>query len=127
VTSDYIDFAEYLARHYSNVPIVEVGIGSNFEVSKELKKHGHDVRSIDINPSLEEVIKDDILNPDLEIYKDCGLIYSIRPPPELVSYIAAVAKVVGADLIIRPLSTDDAPKKGELKNYKSAIFYKINL
>ena len=126
MTSDYKDFAEYILRHYRSMPIVEVGIGTDFRVFKELKRHNADIKAVDINPPSGDVIKDDVLNPEMEIYRDAGLIYSIRPPPELVPYIEKIAKEAGADLVIRPLSTDGVPANGKLQNYKSAIFYKIN-
>jgi uncharacterized UPF0146 family protein len=126
MTSDYKDFAEYILRHYRGMPIVEVGIGTDFRVFKELKRHNADIRAVDITPSSSNVTKDDVLNPKMEIYRDAGLIYSIRPPPELVPYIEKIAKEAGADLVIRPLSTDDVPANGKLQNYKSAIFYRIN-
>lgn len=124
MTDDYKDFAEYILKNYSNSTVVEVGIGSDFKVFNELKKKT-DVRAIDINPSSEEVLRDDILNPDLEIYSGAGLIYSIRPPPELVPYIEKIAQKAGADLIVRPLSTDSIPTNAKLQNYRSAIFYRI--
>jgi uncharacterized UPF0146 family protein len=123
---DYKDFTEYILINHKGVPIVEIGIGSDFRVFEELKKNGTDVRAIDIGPTTSDVIKDDVLNPDMEIYDGAGLIYSIRPPQELIPYIEEVARGAGADLIIRPLMTDDTPKNGKLINYKSAIFYKIN-
>lgn len=122
---DYKDFTEYIIRKYKDVPIVEIGIGTDFRVFKELKKNNADVRAIDLNPSSPDAIKDDVLSPDMSIYQGCGLIYSIRPPPELVPYIEKIAKQAGADLIIRPLTTDNVPKNGKLKNYKSAFFYRI--
>jgi hypothetical protein len=127
MTRDYKDFAEYILRNYAGKPIVEIGIGADFKVFKELKKRKVDIRAVDINPPSGEVIKDDVLNPNMDIYRDCGLIYSIRPPPELVPYIEKIAQRAGADLITRPLSTDNAPTNGKLQNYKSAIFYKVTL
>ncbi len=124
---DYKDFTEYILKHYRDAPIVEVGIGADLSVFKELKRQNVDVKAVDISPSLSDVIKDDVLNPKMEIYKGCGLIYSIRPPPELVPYIEKIAQNAGADLIIRPLSTDNVPANGKLQNYKSAIFYIISL
>jgi uncharacterized UPF0146 family protein len=126
VTSDYKDFAEYIIRRYRDVPIVEIGIGTDFGVFKELKKQNADIKAVDINPATDEVIKDDILNPDMRIYRNCGLIYTIRPPPELLPYIKRIAQKAEANLIVRPLTTDNVHKIGKLKNYKSAIFYKIN-
>lgn len=124
---DYKDFAEYILRYYPDMPIVEVGIGADFRVFKELKRRNADVKAVDINPSSQDVTRGDVLNPDMDIYGDSRLIYSIRPPPELVPYIEKIARRAGADLIIRPLLTDNVPANGKLKNYKSAIFYKINL
>lgn len=122
---DYKDFAEYLLKHYPNTPIVEIGIGTDSRVFEELKKQNVDVKAVDINPTSSNVTRDDILKPNISLYMGSGLIYSIRPPPELIPYIEKIAQKTGADLIIKPLLTDNAPKNGKLKNYKSAIFYKI--
>jgi len=125
MTRDYKDFAEYILRYYPDTSIVEIGIGADFRVFKELKRQNVDIRAVDISPSSGDVTGDDVLNPDMDIYRGSGLIYSIRPPPELLPYIEKIAQKAGADLIIRPLSTDDAPANGKLQNYKSAVFYKI--
>jgi hypothetical protein len=62
----------------------------------------------------------------LDIYSGATLIYSIRPPEELQNHIKKVAESVGADLIIKPLSTEFINSDASLKliNYKKAIFYK---
>lgn len=124
MTRDYKDFAEYILKYYGSVPVVEIGVGSDFHVFEELKKNRVNVRAVDLNPSSSDVIKDDILNPDMNIYHGCGLIYSIRPPPELIPYIEYIAKETGADLIIRPLSTDNVPSNLKLQNYGSSYFLK---
>lgn len=36
----------------------------------------------DISPKDSNTIKDDILNANLECYRDMNIIYSIRPPSE---------------------------------------------
>ncbi len=122
---DYKDFAEYILRYYPDMLLVEIGIGADFRVFKELKRQNADIKAVDITPSSHDVTGDDVLNPDMDIYAGSGLIYSIRPPPELVPYIEKIAGRAGADLIIRPLSTDNVPANGKLKNYKSAIFYMV--
>jgi uncharacterized UPF0146 family protein len=124
MTRDYKDFAEYILRHYRDTSIVEIGIGADFKVFKELKKHKADIRAVDINPSSDDVIKDDALNPNMDIYRGCGLIYSVRPPPELIPYIEKIAQKAGADLIVRPLSTDNVPTGLKLQNYGSSHFFK---
>lgn len=125
MTRDYKDFVEYILRYYPDTQIVEIGIGADFRVFKELKRQNVDIRAVDISPSSGDVTRDDVLNPDMDIYRGSGLIYSIRPPLELLPYIEKIAQKAGADLIIRPLSTDNVPANGKLQNYKSAIFYKI--
>jgi hypothetical protein len=80
----------------------------------------------DIKPYHDQVILDDIRQPDLKIYEDAGLIYSIRPPEELHPYLENLSDSLGVDLIIKPLSTDfiNTWKKMDLINYKKAVFYK---
>jgi uncharacterized UPF0146 family protein len=122
------DFIEYLTKHYSNSPlIVEVGVGNFLKVALYLKKHLKvNIVMTDIKPSHDQIILDDIRQPDLKIYKDAGLIYALRPPEELHPYLVNLSDSVGADLIIKPLSTDfiNTRKKMELVNYKKAVFYK---
>ncbi len=122
------DFIEYLTKHYSNSPlIVEVGVGNFLKVALYLKNHLKvNIVMTDIKPSHDQIILDDIRQPDLKIYKDAGLIYALRPPEELHPYLVNLSDYVGADLIIKPLSTDfiNTRKKMELVNYKKAVFYK---
>ena len=80
----------------------------------------------DIIPKDSSVIKDDITNPNLELYKDVDIIYSIRPPSELQPYIINLAEKIGSQLIIKPLTNEDlntGKVKMKLKNYKKASFY----
>jgi uncharacterized UPF0146 family protein len=81
----------------------------------------------DIKPCYGDVLQDDITHPDLKIYKNAKLIYSIRPPEELHPHLMKLAEKVGADLIIKPLSTDsiNTSKNMKLINHKRAIFYKL--
>ncbi|AEG17458.1 UPF0146 family protein [Methanobacterium paludis] len=123
------DFSDYIIKNYNDSSkIVEVGAGSFLEVALNLQRHlKMDITMTDIKPSHECILQDDIGNPDLKIYKDASLIYSIRPPEELHPLIMKLADDVGADLIIKPLSTDfiNTDKKMKLINYKKAIFYKM--
>ena len=123
------DFSDYIIKNYGSASrIVEVGAGSFIEVALNLQRHlKMGIIMTDIKPSHECILQDDIVNPDLKIYKDASLIYSIRPPEELQTYIMKVAEAVGADLIIKPLSTDfiNTYKKMKLINYRKAIFYKM--
>ncbi len=122
------DFSEYIITNYKDASlIIEVGVGGFPLVALTLKQHlNMDIIMTDIKLYHDEVVVDDITNPDMDIYSDATLIYSIRPPEELQTHIKMVAESVGADLIIKPLSTEFINLDDSLKliNYKKAIFYK---
>ncbi len=119
---EYDDIAEWIAKKYKNSKIVEIGIGSFFYLYKRLKDYGLCVLAVDINPKEDFVIKDDIFNPRYDIYKNAKLIYSIRPPPEIVPYILSLSSKVHADVLIKPLYGDFF-EGFKVVNYKRAIFY----
>jgi len=119
-----IRLAEYIAKHYRG-KVVEVGIGNYWRVAEYLAKAGFEVIAIDLKPiNLKANLKfyiDDITNPNMEIYEGASLIYSIRPPPELVKSILRVARAVNADCIVKPLYGDYFD--GKLVNFKGLSFY----
>ena len=118
-------FTDYIGRNYGHAHnIVEVGVGTFSEVAQDLQNLNFNIIMTDIIPS-PDIIQDDICHPDLKLYKGAELIYSIRPPEELHPCLVRVAGEVGADLIIKPLSTDSINSKEKFKliNYKKADFY----
>jgi uncharacterized UPF0146 family protein len=118
-----LPIAEYVSERYSG-KVVEVGIGYNWIVALKLKENGFKVVVTDIKPIPIEDVEfyiDDVTAPKLEIYSDSSLIYSIRPPPEIVPYILRVAKTVNADVLIRPFGNEFY--SGRLINYKNERFY----
>jgi hypothetical protein len=121
------DFIQYIINNYNHAPkIVEVAVGNFLEVAFGLNKHLKlNIIMTDIKPSHTRIIQDDISLPNLKIYKNASLIYSIRPPEELHPHLIKVADKVGSDLIIKPLSTDyiNSQRKLELINYKKTFFY----
>lgn len=125
----YKDLADYIINHYTG-KVVEIGIGRNPEVATFLNKY-LEVIVTDIRYYFYDFlrfIQDDVFNPDLSIYKNASLIYSIRPPIDIQNAIAKLAKQVGSDLIIRTYATEIADlsnyfKKMKLVNYRSARFY----
>ena len=127
--SDYEDIAEYILQNYRN-KVVEVGVGSLPQVALDLKDR-MDVVVTDVH-ELEyagvRFYRDDIFNPDIGIYKNASLMYSIRPPIDLQAAMAEVAKKVGADLLIRPFANERADlsrffNSFTLVNYRKARFY----
>ncbi|MFO7968018.1 MAG: UPF0146 family protein [Archaeoglobaceae archaeon] len=117
--------AEFISTYYEPQVVVEVGIGKKWDIAIQLSSAGFKVIATDImdlEPEDFDFVKDDITNPDISLYKKSGLIYSIRPPPELFSSIIHVARSAGADCLIRPLG-NEFPQGGELINYRGERFY----
>ena len=125
------DFRDYILSEIQDKPtkIAEVGVGKFSMIADELsKKENITLIKTDIMPADDTVVKDDITNPNLDLYKDTDIIYSIRPPSELQPYIVKLAQTVDAQLIIKPLTNEDLNTgrvKMKLKNFKKASFYTL--
>ena len=123
------DFADYILdeTQNKNVKIIEVGVGKFDEIANILSsKENITLIKTDINPKDETLIKDDITNPNLELYENTDIIYSIRPPSELQPYLVTLANKINCQLIIKPLTNEDLNTgnvKMKLKNFKKASFY----
>ena len=107
--------------------IVEIGAGKFQTISKNLsEKENIDIIMTDIDPANENIIKDDVFNPNMSIYNGADILFSIRPPAELQESIMKIRDEVNATLIIKPLFNEDLnmkTKKMKLKNYNRASFY----
>lgn len=107
--------------------IVEIGAGKFQTISKNLSENENiDILMTDIDPANESIIKDDVFNPNMNIYKGADILFSIRPPAELQEAIMKIRDEVNATLIIKPLFNEDLnmkTKKMKLKNYNRASFY----
>lgn len=123
------DFAQFILTQSTKNPtkIVEIAVGKFDGVYQYLNKNEHiTIIKTDISPNDNEVIKDDITNPNLKLYKDADILYSIRPPSELQPYIEELSQKVNGMFIIKPLCNEDLnikSRKAKLKNYKKASFY----
>ena len=116
------DLADYIFLHYFYV--AEIGIGRACDVGYALAEKGVKFFATDIKPLRHKglsVVTDDITRPDLSLYRGVDLIYSLRPPPELVFYMNRVAAKVSADLIVKPLSSEYPG--GQLVTMKNSYFY----
>ena len=107
--------------------IVEIGAGKLQTISKNLSENENiDIVMTDIDPADENIIRDDVFNPNMNIYKDADILFSIRPPAELQEAIMKIRDNANATLIIKPLFNEDLnmkTKKMKLKNYNRASFY----
>lgn len=130
MSSIWSNFTEYIVNNYKySKKIVEVGVGKILEPSDILKEKlpNTKINLVDIHPSINTIIKDDITNPTDSIYEDANLIYSIRPPEELQKDIVNLGLKYNTDIIIKPLFTEEInynlQTKLKLVNYKRHAFY----
>jgi uncharacterized UPF0146 family protein len=103
----YEGLVGYVAGRYPSA--VEVGIGHFPGVALALLGRGVRVLATDIRPIRHDglkVLMDDVTAPDRELYEAAALLYSLRPPPELVPYMLRLAVSLHADLIVMPLSSE---------------------
>ncbi len=121
--------SEFVKRNYSG-RVVEVGCGRRSRTAFILTRSlGIIVTDILESEAVDECIKpfyikDDITSPDLNLYQNAQLLYSLRPPLEIQRSILRVALSVKADALLKPL--DDEIIDGLrtcLKNYKGLAFY----
>lgn len=107
--------------------IVEIGVGRFHNISNKIQENENiELIMTDINPSNENVIKDDIFNPNMRLYENTDILFSIRPPVEIQKAIIDLRDKLDCTLIIKPLFNEDLNinlKQMKLKNYGRASFY----
>ncbi|WP_405283257.1 UPF0146 family protein [Methanobrevibacter sp.] len=125
------DFGDYILAEAGtdNVRIAEIGVGK-FDMIANMLSERENITLIktDILPKDSTVIKDDITNPNIDLYRNTDIIYSIRPPSELQPYLVSLALEVDSQLIIKPLTNEDLNTgrvKMKLKNFRKASFYTL--
>ncbi len=119
----YQGLVDYISGRYRDS--AEIGIGHVPDIAFALLKHGVKVFATDVRPFQYDglaVILDDITEPDFSLYASVDLIYSLRPPPELVPYMIRLAQAVSADVIVKPLSSDYLGGK-MIRNGNTAFFF----
>ena len=125
------DFAEYILSEVGdeNVKIAEVAVGKFDRIADCLASRDNiTLIKTDIAPKDASVIRDDVTNPNLKLYQDVDIIYSIRPPSELQPHLVNLAYEIKSQLIIKPLTNEDINTgrvKMKLKNFKRASFYTL--
>ncbi|MEM3897719.1 MAG: UPF0146 family protein, partial [Nitrososphaerota archaeon] len=97
--------------------IVEVGVGRSPHALLQLRSllMEAEIVATDIDPEAVKELNqmgikafiDDIFKPNEKVYEGADLIYSIRPPSELIPKLAELGRKVGTDVLIIPLSEDE--------------------
>jgi hypothetical protein len=117
----YEDIASFIKANYlSGSRIVEIGIGQHPEVARLLSAD-FDLICTDVTGSGPEglhYVKDDVFKPHMEVYSGASLIYSIRPPVDMQGPMASIAREVGADLLIRPFSSERTDLRRYFRNFR---------
>lgn len=113
----FLEIAELIANLYPDAEkIVEIGVGSAPWTLLKLREllPRTTLLAVDVDQSSIMRLRelglnaevDDIFDPRVELYQKSDLIYSIRPPIELIDPIVRIAERVGTDALIFPLSED---------------------
>ena len=108
---------QYLVENYPRArKIVEVGVGHRIDVARRVKEilSSTEVLVTDKDETwarLHETsnvrtVADDVMYPQLPIYENAALIYSVNPPIEIVPALEKLSGKVGADLLVVPLSDE---------------------
>ena len=111
------DLVEYVCEKYSRASkIVELGVGSRIEVAEKIKKSLPlaEVLVTDKDESWVRkhvtgqvrAVADDVRFPQTPIYQNASLVYSIQPPIEIVEPMVVLARRIGADLLVVPMSDE---------------------
>ncbi len=122
--------AEWIAENYPSAEkIIEIGVGKTsltMEKLNELLPKATLIATDNKEVTVPDEIKfkqDDVTNPDLSIYQNTDLIFSIRTPPELYPPIFELAEKVKTDVLVKPVSSEESPSQGKLINYSKVSFY----
>lgn len=119
---------DHLTSNYSE-RAVEVGVGRRPETAEALASRGFRVVCTDVEPrDTPEDVEfqvDDVRDPDMDLYREAEVVYSIRPPYEVHGALAELAATVGADLVVVPLGNEETPLDHDLKNVDGTTVYVV--
>jgi len=117
------DLAGYIAGRYKRS--AEIGIGHFPDLAFALRDRGVRVFGTDIFPFSYKGLRffiDDITRPDISLFYDVDLIYSMRPPPEIVYYMDRLAKRLSASVIVKPLSSEFVEGRKIVRHENTTFF-----
>src|SRR5438128_12379870 len=104
------DLVEYVRENYSRASkIVELGVGSRIEVAEKIKKHLPltEVLVTDKDEawvrthitSRVRAVADDVMFPQIPIYQNASLVYSIHPHFEFLESIVTMSRSIECVLL----------------------------
>lgn len=124
-------FIDFVRSRYGNAHrIVEIGVGRHFVVVERLAEAlpATEILATDkdpdclrtVGPGRVRAVADDVEFPSLPLYEGAALLYSIRPPLELLPALKRLAASVGADLLVVP--TADESEAFRAEGWTSAVW-----
>ncbi len=91
---------------------VEIGVGRRPDVAAALADGGASVTTTDIHrfdvPDGVRFVRDDVTDPEFDVYADADVVYALNCPPELQRPLRTVASGVGAECLFTTLGGDPA-------------------
>jgi uncharacterized UPF0146 family protein len=115
---------DWIKQNYSDAKkIIEVGVGHRIDVAERISealphaeilvtdKDESWVRSR--KPGRIRAVADDVLLPNLNVYRGASLVYSLNPPGEIVPALEKLVDRVGADLLVVPISDEQHELRGD--------------
>jgi len=107
--------------------VVEVGVGERPVVAARLTAAGYDVVATDVSdrsvPDGVDFRRDDVTDPDEQVYEGAELVYALRCPPELQDSLRGVARSVGAAAAFTTLGGDPATVPVDRETVQSGALY----
>lgn len=108
---------DWIRQNYGDAKkIIEVGVGHRIDVAERISEalpHA-EILVTDKDeswirqrkPGRIRAVADDVLLPNLNVYRGASLVYSLNPPGEIISALEKLADRVGADLLVVPISDE---------------------
>ncbi len=108
---------DWIKQNYSDAEkIIEVGVGHRIDVAERISEAlpRAEILVTDKDESWLRsrktgrirAVADDILLPNLNVYRGASLMYSLNPPGEIIPALEKLANRVGADLLVVPISDE---------------------
>ena len=107
----------WIKQNYSDAKkIIEVGVGHRIDVAERISQALPHVEILVTDkdelwvrsrrPGSIRAVADDVLLPNLNVYRGASLLYSLNPPGEIILALEKLASRVGADLVLVPISDE---------------------
>jgi uncharacterized protein len=107
--------------------LVEVGIGRRTDLATTLVDAGATVVATDVHrrdvPDGVRFVRDDVVDPDPDVYTGAEAIYAQNLPPELHRPVLELARRVDADFLFTTLGGDQPTVPVERRTIRTGTLY----